>query len=373
MVTFGLALDGRNKMKKNYIVSGKLSILAAIFLTACGGGGGSSSTAPTPPPVATTCSNGGTDYPTCTAPVTAAQLQLTVSAPPLAAGSQELAAFNYLNNFRQSLGLGLLAYSAPLTLASKNHANYLVLNHVFQHSEDPGKPGFTGVSDTDRANFAGYATNYFVSAGGSSANTMAGAIQALINTVYHRGTLIRQSWTDQGMTGFCDGVCDSPVAEVYLNVAQKTANGQTNASDFVMMYPLDKQANINLTTAGDNINPFPDITGGVFGKVGYPVSFAIEASQTLVLKDFTMTESGGSTPLNAYVYTASNDPNKLIPNNEAWLTAKAQLKPSTTYNMALHGTINGNEFGCIGGKIVFGKTPGCFWSFTTASGLVPSF
>lgn len=81
-----------------------------------------------------------------------------------------------------------------------------------------------------------------------------------------------------------------------------------------------------------------------------------------------MTESGGSTPLNAYVYTASNDPNKLIPNNEAWLTAKAQLKPSTTYNMALHGTINGNEFGCIGGKIVFGKTPGCFWSFTTASG-----
>lgn len=350
-----------------------LSVLATVAgLSACGGGGSGSSTPTTP--VVSTCSNGGTDYPTCTAPVTAAQLQLTVPAPPLAAGSQELAAFNYLNNFRQSLGLGLLAYSAPLTLASKNHANYLVLNHVFQHSEDPGKPGFTGVSDTDRANFAGYATNYFVSAGGSSANTMAGAIQVLINSIYHRDTLINQSWTDQGMTGFCDGVCDSPVAEVYLNVGQKTANGQTNASDFVMMYPMDKQTNINLTMGNENPNPFPDISSGImYGIVGYPVSFAIAANQLLVLKDFTMTEVGSSVPLSAYVYTATNDPKKLIPSNEAWLTAKSQLKPSTTYNMALHGSINGQDFGCAGGKIVFGKNLGCFWSFTTAPGLIPSF
>ncbi|MET3140197.1 uncharacterized protein YkwD, partial [Undibacterium sp. GrIS 1.2] len=334
--------------KITVIKMAKLSSMAvALILTACGGGEGSSSTTTTTPPLATTCANGGTNFPTCTAPTTAAQLQLTVSAPPLAAGSQELAAFNYLNQFRHSLGLGLLAYSAPLTLASKNHANYLVLNQSLTHTEDPSKPGFTGVTDTDRANFAGYATNYFVSAGGSVANTMPGAIQALINTVYHRGTLIRQSWTDQGMTGYCYGVCDASNSALYLNVAQKTVNGQTNASDFVMMYPMDKQSNVNLTTAGDNINPFPDITGGVvYGKVGYPVSFAVEANQMLVLKDFTMTEAGTSAPLNAYVYTASNDPNNLIPSNEAWLTAKSQLKPSTTYNMALHGSINGNEFGC---------------------------
>jgi len=126
--------------------------------------------------------------------------------------------------------------------------------------------------------------------------------------------------------------------------------------------------------AGETLNPFPDYPSGlVYGKVGYPVSFALEASQILELTSFTMTENGQTTPVSAYVYTKATDPNHYIGNNEAYLTAKTQLKPSTKYNMQLQGKVNGLAFSCVNGVIVFGKTEGCSWSFTTASGLVPSF
>ncbi|MEB0032971.1 CAP domain-containing protein [Undibacterium sp. RTI2.1] len=349
-----------------------LSVLATVAgLSACGGGGSGSSTPTTP--VVSTCSNGGTDYPTCTAPVTAAQLQLTVPAPPYAVGSEELNAFNYLNNFRQSLGLGLLAYSPELTLSTKNHANYLVLNRVGGFDEDPTKPGFTGVTIYDRASFAGYATNYRVTGGQGISNTLSGVIQGLIDSVYHREILMLQDIADVGMTRYCFGICDNTSA-ITLAAAEKKYPGQRNASDFVMTYPLDKQTNVDLSARNETTNPFPDFTDGVIhGKVGYPVSFVIEASQTLVLKDFTMTEAATGIALNAYVYTAANDPNKLIQKNEAWLTSKTKLKPSTTYNMVLHGSVNGNDITCVGGKIVTGKTPGCSWSFTTAAGDIPSF
>lgn len=359
------------------------ALAAALALAGCGGGGSGS----------TSGSNSGSGNTgtivTCTAPqvlgngvctnptpaVTPADLQTTVPTPPFPAGSEELKAFNYLNDFRKSLGLGLLAYSDTLTLSAANHANYLKVNMVGGFQEDPLKAAFTGAWPNDRASFAGYKTNYPVSGGLAVANTASGAIQSLINSIYHRGVLIGQSWRDVGSATYCFD-CNGGVA-LNINVAKKDA-GQRNASDFAMFYPLNKQTNVNLTMAGETTNPFPDYPDGfVYGKVGYPISFALEASQTLNLKDFTLTEAGSTTPLNAYVHTSANDPQKLIPKNEAWITAKAQLKPSTTYTAVLHGSVNGLDFSCVTEngnlKIVLGKADGCTTSFTTADRLLPSF
>jgi hypothetical protein len=71
----------------------------------------------------------------------------------------------------------LLAYSPELTLSAANHANYLKINQVGGFDEDPLKPGFTGKTLSDRANFAGYKTNQFISGGLALANTSSGAIQ----------------------------------------------------------------------------------------------------------------------------------------------------------------------------------------------------
>jgi uncharacterized protein YkwD len=355
----------------------RLSALAtALALTGCGGGGSST-------PSGSNTGTGGTGTTcgtsqvlingVCTMP---ADLQTSVPTPPFPAGSEELKSFNYLNDFRKSLGLGLLAYSPELTLSAANHANYLKINQVGGFDEDPLKPGFTGKTLSDRANFAGYKTNQFISGGLALANTSSGAIQALINTIYHRSILIDQSVRDVGSATYCF-TCDGSVA-LNIILARKDTIGQRNASDFAMFYPVNKQTNVNLTMAGETTNPFPEYPDGlVYGKVGYPISFALEASQTLNLKDFTLTEAGSTMPLNAYVYTALNDPQKFIPKNEAWITAKAQLKPSTTYTAVLHGSVNGQDFSCVvengNLKIVVGKSDGCTTSFTTADRLLPSF
>lgn len=351
-------------MKTKYLVPAL--VVAMANLSACGGGGGSN-TPKTPDPIVKTCDNGGKDYPTCTPPYIGANLQTTVSTPPFAVGSEEMKSFNYLNDFRRNLGLGLLAYSQELTLSAVNHANYLKINRVGGFSEDSGKPGYTGATPTERANYAGYKTNEFVSGGLAVGNTASGAIQSLINSVYHRGVLIGQSWTDVGSATYCIN-CDGTIA-LNINVAKKDHYGQKNASDFVMFYPFNNQAGVSLTMAGETVNPFPEYPDGlVYGKVGYPISFAVEAGHVLELKQFTLTENGSSVSLNSYVYTASNDPNKLILKNEAWLIAKSQLKPLTKYNVVLQANINGLSISCENGRIVYGKTSGCSWSFTTSDG-----
>lgn len=344
-----------------------LAILVSVLLSACGGGGGGASGGGNTSPVTQTCANGGTDYPTCTAPVTPAKLQTTVPNPPYALDSQEFKAFAYINDFRKSLGLGLLAYSPELTKSAVNHANYLAINKTGGFDEDATKPGFTGRTTTDRANFAGYATNFFVGGGLAVANTAPGAVQSLINTIYHRSTLMAQDWVDVGLATYID-------TAINVNFGKKDAIGQRNASDFVSFYPLDGQSNINLSMSGEIPNPFPEFPDGlVLGKVGYPISFVLQADQTIGVKEFSLKDMTTGELLNSYIYTQTNDPNKLIQKNEAWLVAKTQLKPTTKYQVVFKGTANGVDFSCVNGKLALNKSDGCAWVFTTADRLLPSF
>jgi len=225
-----------------------LGILTSSILSGCGGGGDSpASTTPTPVPPVGSCTNGGTNYPTCTPPtpvptcpngapdyptctpplVPAQNLQTSVPVPNLPANSEELAAFNYFNNFRASLGLGKLVYSPEISKATENHFNYRKLNDVGGFNEDPSKPGFSGISPSDQVRFAGYATNFGISGGISEANTISGAIQALINTIYHRSQLIEQIHTDFGMFGGCFTTCkETPKGSLEILLSRKTAVGQ---------------------------------------------------------------------------------------------------------------------------------------------------
>ena len=359
-------LPSKATLSTKYFTLQFASIAVALILNACGGNGDRMTSTPAAtPPIVQICANGATDYPTCSPAVSPANLQLTVPAPPYAAGSEDLKAFNYLNDLRQKMGLGLLAYSAELDKASANHANYLVINKVYQHDEDPLKSGFTGVNATAQARFAGYSTNYWIGGGLAMSNSKTGTIAILVNTVYHRSQLFGQNWRDTGSATFCyppnclstDGV----VNNIFLG--QNDPQGQTNASDFVTVYPIDHQVDVPLSMGNEHPTPFPveypdELT---YKKVGSPVSFYVESKQILILKTFTMTQADQMTPVDAFVRTKANDPNALfIGNNEAYLVAKAPLKPLTTYNMKVTASVNGKDIEKA-------------WSFTTAEKYMPSF
>lgn len=352
---------------KKYI----LCLLVACGLVACGGGGSDSpATTPVTTPVTKTCANGATDPNCVDAP---AKLVTSVPVPPFTTGSEHLKAFNYFNNIRASMGLGLLAYNTELENSAINHAKYMDAHAVSGFGEDANLSGFTGADVISRAIYAGYRSlnnggkDIFVGGGLATANTESGAIQALMNTIYHRSSLIGQGYTDVGSAWYCATTVPAVSGCLNILVGGKTGAEQRNSFDFMSVYPIDGAKNVDLTAMNETVNPFPvDYPNGLIrGKVGYPVSFAIEESQRIVINSFTLTEQGKSTPLDAYLMTKATDPNNYIRQNEAYLTSKTILNPSIVYVAVVDAT----GITKAGTEHRYKKT----WTFTTADRILPSF
>jgi uncharacterized protein YkwD len=345
-----------------------LSALSLAALSACGGGDSSTPSKPDVP-VATTCSNGATDFPTCT--FFAANLQTTVPTPAISADSAEYKGWVYLNDLRSTLGLGKLAYSVELAKAAKAHADYLSLNKVLTHVEEEGKLGFTGKNAYDRAVAAGYARAGDVSAseGIAYSNNVTMAVKELLNSVYHRSTLLQQDWRDIGFGTTCYDCRPDDGVSLVSNPAFKLSQGpQRNASDYLMVYPLSGQTDVPLSMCGEKPWPFPEsevtsassctnprYTNGILMfdmTVGSPIMLAVEAKINLTVSSFVTWEDGGA-PIAAWINANAND--KLVLPNEVYLTAKGGLKPNTKYWAKFQGSANG--------KVIVKE-----WSFTTARG-----
>lgn len=316
-------------------------LAASVSLTACGGGGGSTAGGgTTTPPVV---------VPPTTTPGTGGNLQTSVPAPTYAANSDELAAYTEWNAFRSAHGLGLLAQSAALDKAEKNHVAYVVTNNVFAHIEDASKPGFTGVNPYDRALFAGYGSTSVGELGATGHGFF--AAKTLENSVYHRSGLMNQTATDAGIAA-----SSSYVAPVFLAYGW-TGKGQNNAPDFVTVEPLDKATNVPLSQYPESPNPYIDLTDNNFtAKTTYPLSIHSAAGSTMTVTTFTVTEAGASVPLDTRLLTADTDPYKLLPTNEAYLTGKIAFKANTTYNAVADVSVNGKQV----------KKS---WSFTTGTSI----
>lgn len=346
------------QFKKNDTVVA-ISILA---LTACGGGGSSTTTpsiapapsdmpvapvvpvapadqspipAPTPAPVITPSAEGGS-------------LQTSVPAATYASASQELAFFSTLNEFRGKLGLGLLAQSAKLDKSSANHLNYIVGNPdvntlaldangtpVF-HSEDTVRPGYTGVTPTDRAKVALYGAAYVSEEGGFGA--AGAALTKLIATVYHRNGLMQQGVRDIGMAFGGAG------AQTFVVSTGFEVTRQFNSAAYFGSYPADKQTGVPLTMAIESPNPFADVGYANYAtKTSFPINVVSEASTTLAVTSFTVTEDGAAAPLSVYQLNASTSAQdkRYLGANAAYIVAKAPFKPHTKYTVLFDGKVNG--------------------------------
>ena len=195
----------------------------ALSLAACGGGGGNGSVTPGALNVVATtfeasCADG--TKPTSTVSMEDAQGKCpatsTIVNDPLpvastyAADSEELAAFNLLNQERSRCGFGTLKQNAALDLAAKNHVDWQFKNwnYLFpslSHQEARGTDGFTGFSPGDRAIFAGYEL------GGDIADEIAAPIST---TVVGRGIIGVRNLLNAPyhMRGLLDGYRDVGVS-----------------------------------------------------------------------------------------------------------------------------------------------------------------
>lgn len=333
------------------------AVAVSFFLAGCGGGGSSSSTAPG--------NNTPTTPPVVTPPVTppTSDLQDTVPAPTYLAGSQELAFFSAMNDFRSKLGLGLLAQNTKLDTADQNHIKYLLSNtdldlsatdpktgRPFFHIEDPSRSNFTGITELDRANFVQYGGAYVGEFGGYGFGKGASvALADLIATVYHRNGLMLQGPRDVGIAVGADS------NQTFVVTYGYTKTQQANASNYFGSYPADKQQGVPLMMRTELPNPLADVALADYGtKTSFPINVVSQANTTLTVNSFTVTEAGQGTAFDTRLLTKDTDPNKYLGANTAFLVGKVPFKANTTYNVRFDGLINGT---------VVNKT----WSFTTGS------
>lgn len=338
-----------------------IALSLAVILTGCGGGGSSTQASTTPvvtPPVVTP--------PTPT--VTPADLQTTVPALTYAATSQEYAFVTAYNQFRAAMGLGLLAQNAALDKAAASHLAYVTMYSTINggtvdmsavnptynvpnfHIEDASKAGFTGIRPGDRAAFAGYVNTAATEEG--SYGSGVGAVGAFVNllaTVYHRQLFMNQGIRDVGVA-----IGKDPAQTTVLNMGFGLKS-QSNASDYVGVYPADKQTMVPLFASPEAPNPYSDLadsSNATQAGTTYPISLSIKAGATLTVDSFTVTEAGQTTPLKVRLFTNSSD--KSVDASTAFIVGYVPFKGNVTYNVAFKGSVNGSAISKA-------------WSFTTAA------
>jgi uncharacterized protein YkwD len=333
-------------------------IAVTLALAGCGGGGGSSSS-----PVA----NSPTTPTVPIGPVSTLQAASLQTAAPTTytAGSTADVAFKKLNAFRAVQNLGPVNQNANADIAAKNHQFYVFMNQsgANGHVEVAGNPGFTGVDVKSRLVAAGYPATIaseVIAFGLQSGNPDATALDNLINTVYHRAAMMTQGFTVVGIAGDDN---DNPL---YVDFGATKA--QVNAGDYVGVYPANGQTGVFLTHSMEAPNPFYQelemTQANMCTKTSSPISLTSEASTTLSVTTFTVTEAGQTTPLDVRLITNSTsaqDTSYLTP-NAAFIVGKAPFKPNTTYNVRFVGKATGTATGATNG-LAIDKS----WSFTTGS------
>ena len=332
----------------------------AVALAGCGGGGGGSST-----PVASNPTTPVTTTPTTpVSTVQAASLQSAV-APTYTAGSSAELAFKKINAFRATQNLGPLNQNANADLAAKNHQAYVALNNsgADGHVEVVGKPGFTGASVKDRLVAAGYPATIaseVIAFSLEFPNPDTSAVDNLINTVYHRATMMYQGFTTVGTAG------EDATNPLYMDFGATKA--QLNAGDYVGVYPANGQTGVWLTHGVEAPNPFyqeMEMTqANMCAKTSSPISLTSEASTALSVTSFTITEAGQTTPLDVRLITSatSTQDTTYLATNVAFVVGKAPFKANTTYNVHFVGKATGTATGSANGLSI-----DKLWSFTTGS------
>ena len=341
-----------------------IGAMATLILAGCGGGGGSNSgpvaVAPTNPASPVT----STPTPTPAPNQQAASLQVAV-APTYAAGSSEAIALDKLNAFRASQGLGPLNQNANADIAAKNHAAYVTTNQsgASPHGEVVGKLGFTGVDALARLIAAGYlaeSATEVIAFSMQFPNPEVSAIDNLANTVYHRAAMMYQDMTTVGIAP------ENPESPLYVSIARTTP--QINAGDYVGVYPANNQTGVWLSHSVESPNPFYQEMAmsqeNMCTKTSAPVSLTSEASTTLSVTNFIVTEEGQAAPLDTRLITkaTSTQDNTYLTPNVAFLVGKAPFKPNTKYNVRFVGKATGAATGSATGLTIEKS-----WSFTTGA------
>lgn len=358
-----------------------LSLMAAATMSLVACGGGSDSTTGTPSASTGTAGTTGT-----------VAIQTTVPEPPLAVGSPERMALDYMNRQRLQCGFGALRYNKTLETTGNQHAFYAVANEshpqFHPHLEVAGLPGFTAVWPTERAQRNGYQTNGHevgeIGAGGGEITAMVSIYRTyqldLMLTQYMRDLAIAPyhamhffaPYTEVGVGSYKQETL-LPASVVNMNgfVVQRPESIQLKQKMYAMLgygmdqlgqfpatgtgvrtYPCEGSTDVSPALHGEWTDPSlgPGVTPGRelgTNPTGSTIMVMGERDKTLVLQKVELTRVSTGEAIGMYsIRTKANDPMAVYYRNDwtGYAMPDKALAPNETYRVQVTGTSGGAPF-----------------------------
>jgi hypothetical protein len=268
---------------------------------------------------------------------------------PALTGDIAVDGLNWFNFRRSQAGLSVLTSSSIISMAAQNHSDYQrTQGGDPAHEEVAGKPGFTGVNDTDRLKTVGYALQNGWAAGEviSGLKSQSGAFMAeeLITAIYHRFAIFEPVFKEIGA-----GAATATGGYTYFTAEMTATNGfgPGLGNGNMINWPFDGQVRVPTNFFSDYEYPSDPVPG--LNEVGYPISVHADIKATLKVTSFSVKERGG-VDLSVKQLNSLVDPN--TPPSAAAIIPLAVLKSKTTYDVTFVGTASGVPITRI-------------WSFTT--------
>jgi uncharacterized protein YkwD len=296
--------------------------------------------------------------------VTAVTLWAFMNATPAAtysypAASEEMYAFELLNSERSRCGFGSLRPSAELDSAAKSHAAWLFFNNATGHMQRPGTPGFTGVAPWDRLITANYGPDYSFEStevqvfhNSTERGSGANAVRSLLNAPYHLVNMLRgYREVGIGVKEKIDlGLGNNNQNIVNIVLAEKNSEGfQVEKAASVRNYPCEGSVGMVRSLRNETPNPFPE--RDLFAHpVGASIAVVASVGSILAISSVSVVnaKTGATVPILAPV-TGSTDrnaraDNKIVEDNEGFISTSSPLEANTPYQVTLIGTTGGTNF-----------------------------
>ena len=272
--------------------------------------------------------------------------------------------FKYLNYLREKAGLIPFKLNDFLSKSAYNHACYMAVNRIIGHYETEEKEGFTGVTPSDRAIYAGYSSRYVGENLSYGQKDIYESIDGLFSAIYHRLGFLDFNFDEVGIGIYenfyvydmgnsrLSEYCESPKEEVYgqyyydvcadenAKVPFSVFNAIMKLQPDYVLWPPVKDDSVPPAFFEESPDPLPD-----YSVSGYPVSISFNPyrykDKVIKLESFELLENGEKVLTDVRILDKDKDPNHRLTEFQFVLFPLKRLKWNTRYLAVADISIDG--------------------------------
>lgn len=317
---------------------------------------------------------------------------------PVHAQDEKSAGYDYLNALRVRADMIPFTRNLQLETAAGNHSNYLIVNssktlRVSGHFENPGDPGFTGNSVSDRTAAAGFLSKLVGENVSNGQDDVFKSIDDLMSAIYHRFGFLSFSHNlmglgfvknpdinytaytynsgNSGLNSLCQGASFSGFGTFSTNVCAQNSSFRISLPDktaaenaiigqnpMIVRWPQQGDIDVPPAFFEESPDPLPD-----FSVSGYPISLQFNpmSFSSVSVKSFRLFDDVTGTEItNTRLLDQKTDPNAKFSSLEYALFPLQRLDWKSVYRVEVNYDSN--------------KGPGSLlWKFATRNPGAPIF